>query len=91
VEIEHLRTQVFALQEKAEVLNDMRVDVQAHKDLFRGSEDRRYEMQQSFVRLTETVRSETNDNSEDRRKLIEENQRLRDELEVTRALMGRRE
>jgi len=91
VEIEHLRTQVFALQEKAEVLNDMRVDVQAHKDLFRGSEDRRCEMQQSFVRLTETVRSETNDNSEDRRKLIEENQRLRDELEATRALMGRRE
>ena len=91
VEIEHLRTQVFALQEKAEVLNDMRVDVQANKDLLRSSEDRRYEMQQTFVRITETVRTETSDNQEDRRRLIEENQKLRDELEATRTLMGRRE
>jgi glycerol-3-phosphate responsive antiterminator len=73
VEIEHLRTQVFALQEKAEVLADMRRDVFAHKDLFRGSEDRRYDMQQTFVRLSETVRAETADSQEDRRRLIEEN------------------
>jgi len=29
VEIEHLRTQIVALNEKAEVLNDMRLDVAA--------------------------------------------------------------
>ena len=44
VEIEHLRTQLVAYQEKAEVLEDMRKDVQAQREMLRGSEDRRYEL-----------------------------------------------
>ena len=36
VEIEHLRTTIVALNEKAEVLEDMRKDVFALKELLRG-------------------------------------------------------
>ena len=46
VEIEHLRTTIVALSEKAEVLEDMRKDVFAMKDLLRNSETHRYELQQ---------------------------------------------
>ena len=53
VEIEHLRTTIVALSEKAEVLDDMRKDVFAMKELLRSSETHRYELQ---AQLTETAR-----------------------------------
>lgn len=45
VEIEHLRTTIVALNEKAEVLEDMRKDVFAQKELLRSSEVHRYDLQ----------------------------------------------
>ena len=42
VEIDHLRTQIVALSEKAEVLEDMRLDVYSQKEMLRGSEGQRY-------------------------------------------------
>lgn len=45
VEIEHLRTTIVALSEKAEVLEDMRKDVFALKDLLRNSETHRLDLQ----------------------------------------------
>ena len=53
VEIEHLRTTIVALNEKAEVLEDMRKDVFAQKELLRSSETHRFELQ---AQLTETAR-----------------------------------
>jgi hypothetical protein len=38
LEIEHLVTQVVALTEKADVIEDMRKDVASHKDMFEVSE-----------------------------------------------------
>jgi hypothetical protein len=41
LEIEHLVTQVVALTEKADVIEDMRKDVASHKDMFEVSELKR--------------------------------------------------
>jgi hypothetical protein len=60
----------------------MRKDVSAHKDMLRGSEHHRYELQEKFVRLSETVKHENTETLEERRRLIEDNQRLREELEA---------
>ncbi len=45
LEIEHLVTQVVALTEKADVIEDMRKDVQAHKEMFAESEVKREDLQ----------------------------------------------
>ena len=52
VEIEHLRTQLVALSQKAAVLADMRKDVQAQKDILVNSEQHRQEL---HVTLTQTA------------------------------------
>ncbi len=38
VEIEHLRTQLTAMAEKAEILNDAKKDVDAINSLFKGAD-----------------------------------------------------
>ena len=45
VEIEHLRTQIVALTEKADVIEDMRTDVHSQKELLKNSELHRAELQ----------------------------------------------
>jgi hypothetical protein len=59
VEIEHLRTQIVALNEKAEVLHDMRLDVLAQKELLRGSEHHRGELQRNLTETSRQVRDDT--------------------------------
>ena len=59
VEIEHLRTQIVALNVKAEVLHDMRLDVQAQKELLRGSEHYRVELQRNLTETSRQVRDDT--------------------------------
>jgi hypothetical protein len=44
VEIEHLRTQIIALNEKADVVEDMRTDVHSQKELLKNSEIHRAEL-----------------------------------------------
>ena len=44
VEIEHLKTTIVALNEKVEVLHDMRQDVVVHKELIQHSELKREEL-----------------------------------------------
>ena len=51
VEIEHLKTTVIALNEKVQVLNDLKKDVDIHKDLVKNSEIKREELQ---IHITET-------------------------------------
>ena len=91
VEIEHLRTTIVALNEKAEVLEDMRKDVFAQKELLRSSETHRFELQ---AQLTETARKldeDTAQHQQYQQRLIADNERLRQELEAARQLLAKRE
>lgn len=58
VEIEHLKTQIVALSEKAEVLEDMRKDVSAHREVLRNSEEKRYDMQTLFTETSQKVKED---------------------------------
>ncbi len=91
VEIEHLRTQVVALSEKAGVVDDMRLDVQAVKDLLRGSEASRADLQRAFTETSRQVREDTANHQDYQGRLIAENERLKQELAEARALAGRKE
>ena len=44
LEIEHLQTQIVAFTEKLDVIDDMRKDVQASKDMYDDSEARRQDL-----------------------------------------------
>jgi hypothetical protein len=91
VEIEHLRTTIVALSEKAEVLEDMRRDVFAMKDLLRSSETHRYELQQQLTETSRKVHEDAATHHEYQQRLIADNERLRQELEAARQLLARRE
>lgn len=52
LEIEHLVTQVVALTEKADVIEDMRKDVQANKAMFAESEAQREVLQSNLADAT---------------------------------------
>jgi hypothetical protein len=58
LEIEHLVTQVIALTEKADVIEDMRKDIQSHKEMFQESESKREEMQLTLQDTSETVKAD---------------------------------
>ena len=91
VEIEHLRTQIVALSEKAEVLADMRTDVSAHRQMLRSSEDHRLQLQTVFTETSERVRQDTVAHQEYQQRLINDNESLRSELNEARQQMGSRE
>lgn len=81
VEIEHLRTTIVALSEKAEVLEDMRKDVFAVKDLLRNSEMHRLELQQQLTETAKKVHEDSAMHHDFQHRLTQDNQRLRDELD----------
>jgi hypothetical protein len=91
VEIEHLRTQIVALNEKAEVLNDMRLDVAAQKDLLRGSENHRADLQTTLTNTGRLVREDTAKHQDYQSRLIADNESLRAEIAELKALLGRKE
>lgn len=91
VEIEHLRTQIVALSEKAEILADMRTDVTAHRQMLLSSEDHRQQLQQIFTETSHRVREDTATHQEYQQRLINDNESLRSELNDARLLLGHRE
>ncbi len=56
LEIEHLVTQVVALTEKADVIEDMRKDVQANRQMYEDSEVKRGELQRNIAEASEKLR-----------------------------------
>jgi hypothetical protein len=56
LEIEHLVTQVVALTEKADVIEDMRKDVAANKDMLQVSEQKREVIQSQLAEASEKVK-----------------------------------
>ncbi len=59
VESEHLRTQIIALNEKADVVEDMRTDVHNLKELLKNSELHRAELQNQLVETAAKLRDDT--------------------------------
>ena len=63
VEIDHLRTTQFALNEKVEVINDMKQDVITHKTLFDNSESKRGELQVHIKQTSLKIIKDTEEHS----------------------------
>lgn len=81
----------MALSEKAEVLEDMRKDVFAMKELLRNSETHRYELQNQLTETARKVQEDAATHYEYQQRLIADNERLRQELEAARQLLAKRE
>ena len=56
LEIEHLVTQVVALTEKADVIEDMRKDVAANKQMLNDSEQKREGLQVDLADASEKIK-----------------------------------
>ena len=56
LEIEHLMTQLVALTEKADVVEDMRKDVHANKGMLQESESKRGELQDKIMEQGEAAK-----------------------------------
>ena len=84
VEIEHLRTQLTAMAEKSEILNDVKKDVEALNSLFKGSDQKRLELQVTFVETSQKVRQDTEQHQDYQKRLIQDNEKLRQELNEAR-------
>ena len=56
LEIEHLVTQVVALTEKADVIEDMRKDVASHKEMLADSEQKREGLQVNLADASEKIK-----------------------------------
>ena len=91
LEIEHLVTQVVALTEKADVIEDMRKDVQANRQMYEDSEVKRGELQRNIAEASEKLRQAAEESVGVQAKLIEENQKLRSEIEEVKVQMGVKE
>ena len=71
------------------MIDDMRKDVQAQKEMLCGAEDRRYELQVSFVQTSTRVKEDSQMHTEYQQRLIQDNERLRAELNESRQLLAR--
>jgi hypothetical protein len=91
LEIEHLVTQVVALTEKADVIEDMRKDVAANKQMLNDSEQKREGLQVDLADASEKIKKASTEGVSQVQGLIEENQSLRSDLEEVRASIGVKE
>lgn len=91
LEIEHLVTQVVALTEKADVIEDMRKDVAANKQMLNDSKQKREALQVDLADASEKIKKASTEGVSQVQGLIEENQSLRSDLEEVRASIGVKE
>ena len=84
-------TQLVALTEKADVIEDMRKDVQANKGMFQDSESKRGELQMVMEEQTEAWKEFNIKEYEIQRQLGEENETIRGELEASRQQLASKE
>jgi len=77
VEIEHLRTTIVALTEKADVIEDMHKDVFSMKDLLRASEAHRYDLQTQLTETARKLQDDTIKHQDYQQRLLADNDRLR--------------
>jgi hypothetical protein len=91
LEIEHLVTQVVALTEKADVIEDMRKDVAANKQMLNDSEQKREGLHVDLADASEKIKKASTEGVSQVQGLIEENQTLRSDLEEVRTSIGVKE
>ena len=91
LEIEHLVTQVVALTEKADVIEDMRKDVAANKNMLNDSEQKRESLQVDLADASEKIKKASTEGVSQVQGLIEENQSLCSDLEEVRSSIGVKE
>ena len=80
VEIEHLKTTVIALNEKVEVVNDLRHDVDGARGDFTVSETKRVELQVHIKETSIKIHEETEEHTKYQDHLISENDNQRSEI-----------
>lgn len=91
LEIEHLQTQLVALTQKSDVVEDIRKDLDSHKALLQESELKRVELQEQISYSIRSVQQVTQEQLEIIERQGSESQGLRSELEETKLTLANRE
>lgn len=81
VEIERMKTTLMALNEKLQVLTDIKQDIDDHKEYIRNSEDKRNELQSYIKQTGEKIVVDTKNHSDQHQEHIDEIDRLRNEIQ----------
>mmetsp|Transcript_18165 Transcript_18165/g.13216 ORF Transcript_18165/g.13216 Transcript_18165/m.13216 type:complete len:129 (+) Transcript_18165:93-479(+) len=91
VENEHLKTTVIALNEKIEVMNDLKEDVSNHKSMLKQSEEKRVELQIHIEKTAVVIKQDTQEHNSYQSELIEENESLKKEIMALKAAHAKKE
>lgn len=91
VEIERMKTTLMALNEKLQVLTDIKQDVDDHKEYIRTSEDKRNDLQSYIKKTSEKIAVDTKNHSDQHQEHIDEIDRLRNEIQQLKLHQAQRE
>ena len=91
VEIERMKTTLMALNEKLQVLTDIKQDIDDHKEYIRNSEDKRNELQSYIDNTGKKITADTKNHSDQHQEHIDEIDRLRNEIQQLKLHQAQRE
>lgn len=91
VEIERMKTTLFALNRKLSGLEDIQKDIDDHKSFIKTSESERGQLQTHIVTVSQTIRKDTEAHDVKHQKSLREIEVLRNEIQDLKRSMYQRE